>query len=45
MGYQMSRMEKAIENLLVKSHGEISSRIEQVSFDIEIEGTKSKGYC
>lgn len=41
----MDRIEKAIDNLLVGSCGEIGSRLEQVSFDIEIEGTLSKGYC
>lgn len=41
----MDRIEKAIDNLLVGSCGEINSRIEQISFDVEIEGTKSKGYC
>jgi hypothetical protein len=42
---QMDRIEKAIDNLLVGSNGEIKSRLEQVSFDIDIRGTKSKGYC
>jgi len=32
-------------NFLVGSCGEIKSRLEQVAFDIEIEGTRSKGYC
>ncbi len=41
----MDRIEKAIDNLLVGSCGEIDSKLEQVSFDIEIEGTNSKGYC
>jgi HamA len=41
----MNRIEKAIDNLLVGTCGEIKSRIEQISFEIEIEGTKSKGYC
>lgn len=41
----MDRIEKAIDNLLVGSRGEIKSKLEQISFDIEIEGTKSKGYC
>lgn len=41
----MNRIEKAIDNLLVGTIGEIKSRIEQISFEFEIEGTKSKGYC
>jgi hypothetical protein len=41
----MDRISKAIDNLLVKTCGEINSRIEQISFDFELEGTKSKGYC
>jgi len=41
----MNRIEKALDNLLIKSKGEIMSRIEQVSFDVEIENTKAKGYC
>jgi HamA len=41
----MNRIERAIDNLLVGTSGEIKSRIEQISFDFEIDGTKSKGYC
>ena len=41
----MNRIDKAIENLLVGSCGEINSRLEQISFDIKIDDTKSRGYC
>ncbi|GAX60292.1 DNA primase [Candidatus Scalindua japonica] len=41
----MDRIEKAIDNLLIGSYGEINSRLQQVSCDIEIKGTNSKGYC
>lgn len=41
----MDRLEKAIDNLLIGSCGEINSRLELVSFDIQVKGTNSKGYC
>jgi HamA len=41
----MDRFERALDNLLIKSKGEIKSRIEQMSFCMDIEGTESKGYC
>lgn len=41
----MDRIDKAIDNLLTKSHGEINSKIERISFNIDIKNTKSKGYC
>lgn len=36
---------KAMDNLLIKSKGELLSRIEQVSSEITIEGTKSVATC
>lgn len=41
----MNRIEKALDSLLIQSCGEIKSRIEQVSFCVDIEETNSKGYC
>jgi uncharacterized protein DUF1837 len=41
----MDRITRAFESLLIKSKGEINSRIEQVAFDIDIRDTKAKGYC
>lgn len=41
----MERFEKAIESLLTGAKGEIGSRIEQVSFDVALPETSSKGYC
>lgn len=41
----MTRIDKAIDNLLVKSEGEIKSRIEEISFDIGIDNTKAKAHC
>lgn len=38
-------IEKAMDNLLIKSKGELLSRIEQVSSEISIEGTKSVATC
>lgn len=40
-----TRIEMALDKLLIKSHSEILSRIEKVSFDVEIRDTKAKGYC
>ncbi|MFA8342043.1 MAG: DUF1837 domain-containing protein [Rhodothermaceae bacterium] len=41
----MSRIEQAINNLIIGSCGEINSKLEQVAFEIDIKDTKSKGYC
>ena len=41
----MKRITKSLDNLLIKSKGEINSRIEEVSFNVEIEDTKTRGYC
>ncbi|MDD4202363.1 MAG: DUF1837 domain-containing protein [Candidatus Omnitrophica bacterium] len=41
----MCRIEKALDNLLIKTKSEIKSRVECVSFDVEIQDTKSRGYC
>lgn len=40
-----NRIKKAIDSLLIKTKGEIFSRIEQVSFDVNISDTQSKCYC
>ena len=41
----MTRLKKALDNLLIQSKGEINSRIEEVSFNIPIYGTNTVGYC
>src|SRR5690606_35637619 len=41
----MTRIEKALNNLLISSKGEIKSRIEEVSFNIKIQNTETIGYC
>lgn len=41
----MTRIEVALDNLLVRSKGEIKSRIEEVSFNVKIENTETIGYC
>lgn len=41
----MSRIEEALNRLFVQSRGEINSRIEQISFCVDISGTQAKGYC
>ncbi len=41
----MSRIDKALDNLLVTSRGEINARLKEVSFNIPITGTESVGYC
>lgn len=41
----MSWIEKAIDTLLVNGEGEIHSRIKSLGNELEIEGTKAKGYC
>ena len=41
----MDRIEQALDNLLIKSKGEINSRIAKVSFEVGIENTETKCYC
>ena len=41
----MSRIESALNSLLVNSKGEINSRIENVCFGLNIPNTQAKGYC
>ncbi|WP_179009617.1 HamA C-terminal domain-containing protein [Winogradskyella forsetii] len=41
----MDRIEKAINSLLIKTKGEIFSRIEKVSFEVNVSDTKAKCYC
>lgn len=41
----MTRIETALDNLLIKSKGEIKSRIEEVSYNIKITDTETIGYC
>lgn len=41
----MDRITKAIDSLLVKTRGEIHSRIDNLSFEIEVLDTKAKCYC
>lgn len=41
----MSRIEEALNRLFVQSRGEINSRIEQISFCVDISDTMAKGYC
>lgn len=41
----MSRIEKAINSLLINTKGEVFSRIEEISSDILLDGTNSKCYC
>jgi hypothetical protein len=41
----MDRIEKALDELFIKTKGEINSRLEQVSFGIDIKDTQAKGYC
>lgn len=41
----MTRIETALDNLLIQSKGEIKSRIEEVSFNVKIEDTETVGYC
>jgi hypothetical protein len=40
-----SRLDEALDRLLVQSKGEINSRIEQISSCVDISGTQAKGYC
>jgi len=41
----MTRIETALDNLLIHSRGEINSRIEEVSFNVKINDTETIGYC
>lgn len=41
----MSWIDDAIDRLMIGSDSEINSRLEEVVFDTEIEGTKAKGHC
>lgn len=41
----MNKIEIAIDNLLVKSQDEISSRLEEIEFEIRVPNTLAKGYC
>jgi len=41
----MDRIEKAFESLLIETNGEIHSRIDNISFEIEVLETKAKCYC
>lgn len=41
----MNRIDNALDRLLVKSKGEINSRIEEVCFNVNIANTNAKGYC
>lgn len=41
----MNRLEKALDKIFVQSRGEINSRIEEISFCIDISNTQAKGYC
>lgn len=41
----MNRVEKAFDNLLIGSRGEINTRISQIPFDIRIDKTMAQGYC
>lgn len=41
----MTRIEKALDNLLVKAKGEIKSRIEEIAFSVKVEKTESVAYC
>ena len=41
----MSRIEEALDRLINKSTGGINSRIEQISFCVDISETQAKGYC
>ena len=41
----MTRIENAINNLLVSTDRAVLSRIEEVKYFIDISETNSKGYC
>lgn len=40
-----SRLDEALDRLLVQSKGEINSKIEQISSCVDISGTQAKGCC
>lgn len=42
---EIDRIEKALDSLLIQTKGEIYTRIEQVSFDVEIDSTQAKCHC
>ena len=42
---ETNRIDKALDSLLIKTKGEIYTRIEQVSFDVLIDNTLAKCYC
>ncbi len=41
----MCRLDKALDTILIKTSGEIKSRLETVSFGDNLDGTSSLGYC
>ncbi len=41
----MNEIEKAIDSLLVKTKSEIFTRIEKVSFEVDVDETNAKCYC
>ncbi len=41
----MTRIDKALDNLLIQSKGEIKSRIEELSFDVPINNSHAKCSC
>ncbi len=41
----MDRIGESLDRLFVQSRGEINSRIEQISFCVDISETQAKGYC
>lgn len=41
----MKWIEESISNLVIKSDGEINSRLNEICFDIDIINTKAKGHC
>ena len=40
----MDRIGESLDRLFVQSRGEINSRIEQISFCVDISETQAKGY-
>ncbi len=41
----MCRLDKALDTILIKTSGEIKSRLKTVSFGDNLDGTSSLGYC
>jgi hypothetical protein len=41
----MDRIEKAIDSLLLKTKGEIYTRIEKIAVDVDVDETSAKCYC